>query len=768
MNNIKFNCTECGSSVEVPQEYAGQQGTCPFCNKTITVPSAPKVSLKLTPPAITRPVAQQVAPAPAMAPAPQMPPRPVAQQAAPVPAMAPAPQMPPRPVAQQATPAAAPQPVMPKATPAAAPQPVMPKATPAAAPQPVMQKAAPQVPPTPAAPQIAVPQPNVPEEAMEEPPKPKKKRIEIKLTKKQKIIGGSITLGILLLLSGYSVFNWYTTTYIPKKEQAELHELFTKADKLEPQKKLALLKDFAAKTSSKNMKSVVTEHIQATEEKIAIEAKRLAEQKRQEEQRLAEEQKREAARKAKEARKKQLEEQRLAEKRKREELKRQQEEKAREFQESVEKDYAEALNTDRDKHIFIIRKADKKSLTKFFLFKHDVNFENSIRNLQQYKSDKIAYNEIVKQLIDSYEQKKSSDTLAELQSIKAKADEAIKKIPELAAQLAELGKNLLIEGNSQFHKGNFAFRNVLNEKWLILGLSDKGHIIYTNVQKIGDFPIFLEFSDKGFRDVTQDYCSDEKRELAKKRYDANQKVIKQVDESERLFENEYKKRLAKEKKPLFEFQDLPDFEKEISGLVFFAKLQTNLNATGGTIMNANNTGRYVSYNTLKGVRAAYFSGNTRQGITYKWKTISGSNPRTVSLWFYCNGYNSNREGNAILSWGRKSFKEYFCIETNKSQSLVCPWGEPRPLLAKKIMNYSWNHLVITYDGNTRTCYLNGKVTATDHVRIITDSTPLMIGTRLNDEKHSFVGGIRNVAIYNRALAPEEIKILKNCGPALEM
>ena len=673
MNNIKFNCTECGSSVEVPQEYAGQQGTCPFCNKTITVPSAPKVSLKLTPPAITRPVAQQVAPVPAMAPAPQIPPRPV-----------------------------------------------MPKATPAAAPKPVMPKAAPQV-----------------------PPNPKKKRIEIKLTKKQKIIGGSITLGILLLLSGNSVFNWYTTTYIPKKEQAELHELFTKADKLEPQKKLALLKDFAAKTSSKNMKSVVTEHIQATEEKIAIEAKRLAEQKRQEEQQLAE-------------------------KRKREELKRQQEEKAREFQESVEKDYAEALNTDQDKHIFIIRKADKKSLTKFFLFKHDANFENYIRNLQQYKSDKIAYNEIVKQLIDSYEQKKSSDALTELQKIKTSSDYATKKIPELAAQLAELGKNLLIEGNSQFHKGNFAFRNVLNEKWLILGLSDKGHIIYTNVQKIGDFPIFLEFSDKGFRDVTQDYCSDEKRELAKKRYDANQKVIKQVEESERLFKDEYKKRLAKEKKQLFEFQDLPDFEKEISGLVFFAKLQTNLNATGGTIINANNAERYVSYNTLKGVRAAYFSGNNRQGINYKWKAISGSRPRTVSLWFYCNGYNSSDIGNAILSWGRKNFKEYFCIETNKSQSLVCPWGEPKALLAKRIVNYSWNHIAITYDGNTRTCYLNGKVDTADRVNMVTASTPLMIGTRLRDENHAFVGGIRNVAIYNRALAPEEIKILKNCGPALEM
>ena len=38
MNNISFNCPECGSMVEVPVQYAGQQITCPHCAEEIIIP----------------------------------------------------------------------------------------------------------------------------------------------------------------------------------------------------------------------------------------------------------------------------------------------------------------------------------------------------------------------------------------------------------------------------------------------------------------------------------------------------------------------------------------------------------------------------------------------------------------------------------------------------------------------------------------------------------------------------------------------------------
>lgn len=86
---------------------------------------------------------------------------------------------------------------------------------------------------------------------------------------------------------------------------------------------------------------------------------------------------------------------------------------------------------------------------------------------------------------------------------------------------------------------------------------------------------------------------------------------------------------------------------------------------------------------------------------------------------------------------------------------------------EKIENKRWNHFAISYDGTIRICYLNGEEVSRHDIQLRTAATPLVIGSRLDDQNHCFVGSIRNVAVYGRSLNPEEIKNLSRSGPALE-
>ena len=118
----------------------------------------------------------------------------------------------------------------------------------------------------------------------------------------------------------------------------------------------------------------------------------------------------------------------------------------------------------------------------------------------------------------------------------------------------------------------------------------------------------------------------------------------------------------------------------------------------------------------------------------------------------------------MLSYGMKAKNRYFSIETGRSSGLYCGWGGAFSQYTSsngKINN--WNHVVIVYDGNYRFCYLNGRMRSRERLKLDTVPSDLMIGTRLHDTEHSFTGSIRNIAIYDRALTPTEIKLLNRYG-----
>jgi len=67
---IRFNCDQCGTAIEVPDEHAGKRGRCPGCKALVTIPSAPAgESIPSPAPPAPAPPAPAPPPAPPQAPA---------------------------------------------------------------------------------------------------------------------------------------------------------------------------------------------------------------------------------------------------------------------------------------------------------------------------------------------------------------------------------------------------------------------------------------------------------------------------------------------------------------------------------------------------------------------------------------------------------------------------------------------------------------------------------------------------------------------------
>lgn len=80
-----------------------------------------------------------------------------------------------------------------------------------------------------------------------------------------------------------------------------------------------------------------------------------------------------------------------------------------------------------------------------------------------------------------------------------------------------------------------------------------------------------------------------------------------------------------------------------------------------------------------------------------------------------------------------------------------------------IIGGNWYHVVATYDGNNMKIYLNGQERAsTQYTTAMTpNNDPLEIGARSDSSSYRFLGTIDEVAIFNRALTPEEIGVHYN-------
>ena len=725
MSRFSFKCPECGNTLEAEPQYAGMKTDCPFCSKEIDIPK-PQVT-----PMIAKPVLK---PQPAIA-------------AKPVPKLQPTP--------VSATPAL--------------------KLRPAIAAKPVPKLQLPPVSATPALkPQPAIAAKTTGKEAEPEatpgtPQKKKKLRLPI------------LIIFLVILLGSGSYLAYRGITYwLEVKEQNESMMVSIDVAKAEP--------DLKKRIEQLNTAlSIYPKADQSEAKKLISEAENQI--KQAEEARLQEIKRREEARKK-------AEEARL------QELKRREEEKKR-----IQEKFDLALKQNREHSVYVMIKKENLPSTRFILFRYDSDFEEKVRLLQKSKSSLLAYNECVKNIIKKSNEKDDEKTfdkyaLAHAMKLKKEADESRLKLPEYIAAASKAGAKLMTNAaDTDFCDYRRAFQNVKPGKLLMVAFTKEGNIFVFTVSKKEQLPLFIEYKGKDIQDVScANYNEQEKaivtarqkEEEAKRKAEEFRQLVNNIRknkvEAEKVFiqldkeyqiamkENLERQRalqLAKETQ-LRSINALPldhlpfglsrietAVEPRIRDLVFFAKLQNDLNAVGGKLKHSEKQ-VFSSFDDIAGIQ---FKGKPSQGITYDWKPLVKNSPRTVSFWFYCNGYNKHDGGNAMLCYGTKNFGKYFCIETNRGKSLYCPWGGKTEAYISngKIELKKWYHFAVVYDGVHRTSYLNGTLQKKDKVKLNTAESELMIGTRLNDTRHCFVGSIRNVAVYNRALSSAEVNVLNKYG-----
>ncbi len=542
--------------------------------------------------------------------------------------------------------------------------------------------------------------------------------------KKYMLMAGTIIAGLILIIIAFGIYDWYTSSFIPEKNKLEAQKLASEAQKFQPQERIAFLNKVIADTSSQNKKSHARNLIREAEEEISREKLRLEQEARKRAEKLRQEKLR------------------LEQKRREHEM--------------LEK-YQQALTQNHSGNIYIIKEKNS-SLSRYFLFRHDTGFEAKLRKLQQNKLKITAFRNFADSMIKLYRtgSLNNSVDVSEWLRLKKENAEAEKLLPQLSAEVAAEGSRLIIDADEFFYSNNSVFCDIPTGKWLIAGISDHGNIIFHSALKTKNLPVFLKSGKNGFRDISSAHYNEEEKNVIREKKLARMNAEKRRKQKVRkagATGNISAAAMQSYSKP-----GNGKVEFQIGKPVFFAALQKNLHARGGIAVKSK---LKPVFSMTDGVKAIKFPGDPRQAVAFKWQAITGDSPRTVSLWFYCSGYNRHDSGNAILSYGRKAFGEYFDIETNRSRALHCAWGEPASVLAENIQNNRWNHFAITYDGSERICYLNGKAANVHQTVLKTPASVLMIGARLNDTNHCFKGSIRNVAVYDRALSPDEVKQLSS-------
>jgi hypothetical protein len=219
----------------------------------------------------------------------------------------------------------------------------------------------------------------------------------------------------------------------------------------------------------------------------------------------------------------------------------------------------------------------------------------------------------------------------------------------------------------------------------------------------------------------------------------------------------------------------------LEGLVAYYPLNSNandlINGYNGTLVNSPT---FVSGKVGNGLQITEQNQVVTIPDNNDFSFTNGVNdlPFTISAWLYTTAYSSNsnrflskREGSSSLEW---------LVLINASDISITLHSQNSGAIIKIIncanttsLN-SWNHFVITFNGTTGTCYINGIAQTTSntvvggtYVRMNNTTAILRIGSNTSTVTNTAQLGITDeVAIWkNRELNATEILELYNKGNA---
>ncbi len=136
----------------------------------------------------------------------------------------------------------------------------------------------------------------------------------------------------------------------------------------------------------------------------------------------------------------------------------------------------------------------------------------------------------------------------------------------------------------------------------------------------------------------------------------------------------------------------------------------------------------------------------------------GNTPRSICFWT-----KPNSDGGTIINMGKNECS-YKMFSIGRSGATAYFWGGCYDFpLGFTIPNNEWSHIALTYEGGNMVIFKNGSLVNTlQSVPFSTFFSDFIIGAfgnNANDTWNYYNGLIDDIALYNRALTPEEVTLL---------
>lgn len=212
------------------------------------------------------------------------------------------------------------------------------------------------------------------------------------------------------------------------------------------------------------------------------------------------------------------------------------------------------------------------------------------------------------------------------------------------------------------------------------------------------------------------------------------------------------------------YSTFPDVPKD--GLWAYYPLVRNCNDVSGNKRHLNEFGSPV-YSSANGVSG--FSTTTYFNVA---GFVSGTNPRSICMWFRFIGTNSNEMG--MFCQGEENYGKNFALTRYNDDRLrahTYGWSDGSYTLSGK---NDLHHVVMTYeqgDSTKRLMYVDGQLVKEWSSSTDTSAVNMFFGIWSNGNtangQYGFSGYMHDIALYNRAITAAEVLQVYNAGNSLK-
>ena len=185
-------------------------------------------------------------------------------------------------------------------------------------------------------------------------------------------------------------------------------------------------------------------------------------------------------------------------------------------------------------------------------------------------------------------------------------------------------------------------------------------------------------------------------------------------------------------------------------------LHLNGNSTDSSGNGNDGIDSYINYDYAYGKfnQGANFTKSPKSVIRTKNNIgISGSSPRTVSVWVKSLSSTDNME---MFGWGVESNSRSFSLMGRKGGSIYF-YANNNDWDTGVILGEDMCNIILTYDGSNLKLYINGQLKASTTKSLNTTDTTFKLGERASVASYTSNGNIDEVIVENIAWSPSKVQ-----------